>query len=142
HRVGALPFGQDGKLSIAIGDQTAGKPAQELNSLLGRLLRINPDGSLPGDNPFVSRAKGKYRATWALGLRNPFTFAVQPETGRLFINDVGGQAEEINEGLAGANYGWPAVEHGPTADPRFRGPIHHYPTACIAGGSLAPARLT
>jgi glucose/arabinose dehydrogenase len=105
------------------------------------MLRLNADGSIPGDNPFVSRAAGKYRATWALGMRNPFTFAVQPETGRIFINDVGGIAEEINEGFAGANYGWPVVEHGPTSDPRFRGPIHHYPTACIAGGAFAPRDL-
>jgi putative heme-binding domain-containing protein len=141
HQGGALHFGTDRKLYIAIGDQTAGKPAQELNSLLGRLLRINPDGSIPDDNPFISRTKGKYQATWALGLRNPFTFAVQAETGRLFINDVGGLAEEINEGIAGANYGWPTIEHGPTADPRFRGPIHHYPTACITGGAFAPRDL-
>jgi putative heme-binding domain-containing protein len=142
HQGGALHFGKDGKLYIAIGDQTAGRPAQLVNSLLGRLLRINPDGSIPEDNPFFAKAAGKYRATWALGLRNPFTFAVQPETGRLFINDVGGQAEEINEGMAGANYGWPAVEHGPTTDPRFRGPIHHYPTACITGGAFAPQNLS
>jgi putative heme-binding domain-containing protein len=141
HQGGAMHFGKDGKLYIALGDQTAGQPAQDLNSLLGKLLRINPDGSIPDDNPFVAKAKGKYRATWALGLRNPFTFAVQPQTGRLFINDVGGIAEEINEGLAGANYGWPTVEHGPTNDPRFRGPIHHYPTACITGGAFAPTDL-
>ena len=141
HQGGAIHFGKDGKLYIAIGDQTAGTPAQNPNSLLGRLLRINADGSIPEDNPFVSKATGKYRATWALGLRNPFTFAVQPETGRIFINDVGGLAEEINEGVAGANYGWPIVEHGPTSDPRFRGPIHHYPTACITGGAFAPADL-
>jgi len=138
HQGGAIHFGKDGKLYIAIGDQTAGKPAQEMNSLLGRLLRINPDGSIPKDNPFVDRAVGKYRATWALGLRNPFTFAVQPETGRLFINDVGGINEEINEGFAGANYGWPVVEHGLTNDPRFRGPIHYYPTACVCGGAFSP----
>jgi putative heme-binding domain-containing protein len=141
HQGGAIHFGKDGKLYVALGDQTAGQPAQEMNSLLGRLLRINSDGSLPDDNPFVARARGKYRATWALGLRNPFTFAVQPETGRIFINDVGGRAEEINEGFAGANYGWPTVEHGPTNDPRFRGPIHHYPTACITGGAFAPTDL-
>jgi putative heme-binding domain-containing protein len=139
HQGGALHFGKDGKLYVAIGDQTAGKPAQELNSLLGRLLRINADGSIPEDNPFFAKAAGKYRATWALGLRNPFTFAVQPETGRLFINDVGGIAEEINEGIAGANYGWPIVEHGPTTDPRFRGPIYHYPTACVIGAAFSPA---
>ena len=56
-------------------------------------------------------------------------------------DDVGGIAEEINEGSAGANYGWPTIEHGPTTDPRFRGPIHHYPTACIAGGAFAPGKL-
>lgn len=141
HQGGALHFGKDGKLYVAIGEQTASKPAQEINSLLGRLLRINPDGTIPNGNPFFSKASGKYRAAWVRGLRNPFTFAVQPETGRLFINDVGGNAEEINEGIAGANYGWPAIEHGPTTDPRFRGPIHHYPTACISGGAFAPMDL-
>jgi putative heme-binding domain-containing protein len=141
HQGGAIHFGKDGKLYIAIGDQTAGKPAQDLKSFQGKLLRINPDGSIPEDNPFFPRTTGKYRAIWALGLRNPFTFAVQAGTGRILINDVGGIAEEINEGFAGANYGWPVVEHGPTTDPRFRGPIHHYPTACIAGGAFAPVDL-
>ena len=141
HQGGAIHFGTDGKLYIAIGDQTAGRPAQDLNSLLGKLLRINTDGSIPSDNPFVAKTAGKYRAIWALGLRNPFSFAVQPESGRIFINDVGGIAEEINEGVAGANYGWPTVEHGPTADARFRAPIHHYPTACICGGTFAPKDL-
>ncbi|HTU89906.1 MAG TPA: serine hydrolase, partial [Gemmataceae bacterium] len=141
HQGGALHFGKDGKLYIALGDQTAGKPAQEPNSLLGRLLRINADGSIPDDNPFTSKTHGKYRSSWVRGLRNPFSFAVQPETGRIFINDVGGNAEEINEGVSGANYGWPAVEHGPTTDPRFRGPLHHYPTACISGGAFAPTNI-
>jgi glucose/arabinose dehydrogenase len=141
HQGGAIHFGKDCKLYIAIGDQTAGKPAQELNSLLGRLLRINADGTIPDDNPFASKARDKYRATWALGMRNPFTFAVQPKTGRLFINDVGGKSEEINEGFAGANYGWPTADHGPTTDPQFRGPIHYYPEACIAGGAFAPTDL-
>jgi putative heme-binding domain-containing protein len=141
HQGGALHFGRDGKLYISIGEQTAGIPAQDLHSLLGKMLRINPDGTIPADNPFASKTSDKYRAIWALGLRNPFTFAVQPETGRIFINDVGGICEEINEGAAGANYGWPAVEHGPTADPRFRGPIHYYPTASIVGGAFAPENL-
>jgi putative heme-binding domain-containing protein len=141
HQGGAIHFGKDGKLYIAIGDQTAGKPAQDLHSLLGKLLRINSDGSIPNDNPFLRRTAGKHRAIWALGLRNPFTFAVQPESGRVFINDVGGIAEEINEGIAAANYGWPTVEHGPTTDPRFRGPVHFYPTACVCGGAFAPQAL-
>jgi glucose/arabinose dehydrogenase len=138
HQGGPIHFGKDGKLYICIGEQTAEKPAQDLHSLLGKILRINPDGSIPADNPFANKVEGKYRAIWALGCRNPFGFAVQPKTGRIFVNDVGGRAEEIDEGLAGANYGWPTVDHGPNKAPRFRGPVHHYPTACITGGAFAP----
>jgi putative heme-binding domain-containing protein len=141
HQGGAIHFGKDGKLYIAIGDQTAGAPAQRLDTFQGKLLRINPDGGIPDDNPFLKQTTGKYRAIWALGLRNPFAFAVEAGTGRIFIDDVGGVNEEINEGVAGANYGWPTVEHGPTSDPRFRGSVHHYPTACITGGTFAPADL-
>jgi glucose/arabinose dehydrogenase len=138
HQGGALHFGRDGKLYIAIGEHTAREPAQRLNTFQGKLLRINPDGTIPEDNPFCTRAKGKYRAIWAMGLRNPFTFAVQPDTGRIFINDVGDNKwEEINEGFPGANYGWPESE-GATSDPRFRGPIHTYPVASVAGGAFCP----
>ncbi len=73
--------------------------AQTLSNLLGKLLRLNKDGTIPTDNPFYSTASGKNRAIWALGLRNPFTFAVQPGTGRIFINDVGQSTwEEVNDG--------------------------------------------
>jgi uncharacterized repeat protein (TIGR03806 family) len=136
HQGGAIHFGKDGKLYVAIGDQTAGDPAQNMSTLQGKILRLNPDGSIPQDNPFYKTAKGKYRAIWALGLRNPFTFAVQPGTGRILINDVGGANEEINEGFAGANYGWPTADHGPTTDPRFRGPIYWYPESSITGGAF------
>jgi putative heme-binding domain-containing protein len=139
HQGGAIHFGKDGKLYVAIGEQTAGAPAQAMDTLQGKMLRINADGSIPADNPFYGEARGKYRAIWALGLRNPFTFAVQPGTGRIYINDVGQSAwEEIDEGVAGANFGWPASE-GPTTDPRFRAPIHYYPVASIAGGAFCPS---
>jgi putative heme-binding domain-containing protein len=138
HQGGPIHFGPDGKLYVALGEQTAEKPAQRLDSLLGKILRLNPDGTIPDDNPFVKQAEGKYRAIWALGCRNPFGLAFQPGQGRLFINDVGGKAEEINEGLAGANYGWPTADHGPTTNAKFRGPVHHYPTACITGGAFCP----
>jgi glucose/arabinose dehydrogenase len=138
HQGGAVHFGRDGKLYIAIGEQTAREPAQRLDTFQGKLLRINADGTIPEDNPFFEKAKGKYRAIWALGLRNPFTFAVQPNTGRIFINDVGDTHwEEVDEGFAGANYGWPESE-GATRDPRFRGPIHTYPVASVAGGAFCP----
>src|SRR5262249_26496197 len=122
HQGGALHFGADGKLYVAIGDQTAGAPSQSLSSFQGKLLRINADGSIPAGNPFADAARGKYRAIWARGLRNPFCFAVQAGTGRIFVNDVGENTwEEINEAVAGGNYGWPLGE-GPTTDVRFRAP--------------------
>ena len=139
HQGGAIHFGNDGKLYIGIGEQTAKTPAQRFDALQGKLLRINPDGSIPTDNPFLDRTTDKYRSIWAIGCRNPFTFAVQRSTGEIFINDVGGEYEEINRGLAGANYGWPAVEHGPTDRPGIVGPLHVYPQASISGGDFADA---
>jgi putative heme-binding domain-containing protein len=139
HQGGALHFGRDGRLYAALGEQTAGAPSQRLDSLLGKILRLEPDGSIPPDNPFVAETTGKYRAVWALGLRNPYTFAVDGTTGDMLINDVGGRFEEINRGAAGANYGWPTADHGPTAAARITGPVHHYPQGSIAGGDFAPA---
>jgi glucose/arabinose dehydrogenase len=145
HHGGALHFGLDGKLYVAVGENHVGEFSQALDNLFGKILRLNSDGTIPEDNPFFGVATGKNRAIWALGLRNPFTFAVQPATGRMFINDVGQSTwEEINEGAAGANYGWPESE-GPTTDPRFTSPIHAYghgageTTGCaITGGTFYP----
>ena len=90
---------------------------QSMNTIKGKLLRINADGTIPQDNPFFATATGQNRAIWALGLRNPYRFGVQPGTGKILINDVGnGTFEEINLGVAGANYGWNLTE-GPTNDP-------------------------
>ncbi len=138
HQGGGLHFGADGKLYLGIGEQTSGMPSQDINSFLGKILRINPDGTIPSDNPFFHQATGKYRAVWARGCRNPYTFAIHPRTGQMLINDVGGKFEEINRGIAGANYGWPVVNHGPTKDERFVGPIHWYPEASICGADFAP----
>jgi hypothetical protein len=75
------------------------------------MLRYNPDGTIPGDNPFFNTAADENRAIWALGLRNPFTFAFSSDGSRMMINDVGGGSfEELNPGQAGANYGWPQAE--------------------------------
>jgi len=123
HNGGALHFAPDGTLFIASGENGSGPNAQSLANVLGKILRINADGSIPTDNPFWGTAAGSNRAIWALGLRNPYTFAFQPGTGRIFINDVGEVTwEEVNEGVRGANYGWPDTE-GPTSDARFRSPI-------------------
>jgi len=126
HNGGAIHFGPDGKLYIAVGENANGSNSQTLANLLGKVLRINADGTIPTDNPFFNTATGKNRAIWALGLRNPFTFAFRPGTTRMFINDVGESTwEEINDGIAGSNYGWPITE-GPTTDPRFRAPLFAY----------------
>lgn len=155
HNGGALHFGADGKLYVGVGDNADGARAQALGSPFGKLLRLNPDGTIPADNPFVGVA-GADTAVWAYGLRNPFTFAVQPGTGRLHINDVGSDRwEEIDVGVAGANYGWPASE-GPdgvgagvtaplfayghdAATPPGSGPGGFFTGASIAGGAFYPA---
>ena len=145
HNGGAIHFGDDGKLYIAVGENATPSNAQTLANLHGKMLRINADGSIPTDNPFYLEASGKNRAIWALGLRNPFTFAFQPQQTqtRMFINDVGQNAyEEINDGIAGSNYGWPNSE-GATSNPAHRGPIYYYHhsmgdvTGCaITGGAF------
>lgn len=126
HNGGAIHFGPDGKLYVAVGDDTVGENAQTLSNQFGKMLRINSDGTIPSDNPFYNMATGANRAIWALGLRNPYTFAFQPGSARMFINDVGEiDWEEIDEGIAGANYGWPITE-GPSSDPRYVAPIFSY----------------
>ena len=131
HNGGAIHFGPDGKLYAAVGDNANGSNAQTLANLHGKMLRINKDGTIPSDNPFIAQTTGKYQSIWALGFRNPFTFAIQPGTGRMFINDVGEVSwEEINDGIAGSNYGWPQNEGNPTVAPpgpgTHRGPIYAY----------------
>jgi glucose/arabinose dehydrogenase len=126
HNGGALHFGVDGKLYAAVGDNAAGGNAPNLNTTFGKILRFNDDGTIPSDNPFYNATTGLNQAIWARGLRNPYTFAVEPGTGRILINDVGqGSWEEINEGTPGADYGWPATE-GPTNDPSFSSPLFAY----------------
>ncbi len=126
HNGGTLAFGADGKLYIAVGENVVPSNAQSFNNVMGKILRINKDGSIPEDNPFYTTATGKNRAIWALGLRNPFNFAFRRGTSTLYINDVGQSTwEEINVGAAGANYGWPVTE-GPTTNPAYRSPLYAY----------------
>jgi glucose/arabinose dehydrogenase len=128
HNGGAIHFGNDGRLYVAVGENSVPANSQSLNSPLGKLLRINPNGSIPTDNPFYSETTGTSRATLALGLRNPFSFAVDPFSGRIHINDVGQDAwEEVNLGRTGANYGWPQTEGpSPAGVSGVRYPIYAY----------------
>ncbi|HQU47703.1 MAG TPA: PQQ-dependent sugar dehydrogenase, partial [Casimicrobiaceae bacterium] len=141
HNGGALRFGLDGKLYVAVGENANASNSQALTNRHGKVLRYNADGSIPADNPFYATAAGANRAIWALGLRNPYTFAIQPGTGRMMINDVGANTwEEINEGIAGRNFGWPASEGdvGCTAS-GFTCPVYSYPHSqgcAITGGAF------
>jgi len=142
HNSGAIHFGPDGNLYIAVGDNANGDNAQSLSTRLGKLLRITSSGAIPTDNPFFNQTTGDNRSIWALGLRNPFTFAFQPGTGRMFINDVGLSTwEEINDGIAGSNYGWPICEgFCSPPNPSFRDPIFTYQNTgqqcAITGGAF------
>ncbi len=122
HNGGGLAFGPDGKLYLGLGDGgSGGDPlgnGQSLDTLLGKLLRIDVDAgapyALPSDNPFANRP-GARGEIWAFGLRNPWRFAFDRLTGDLYVGDVGqGRREEIDVGLAtrrgGENYGWNVSE--------------------------------
>lgn len=111
HNAGDMDWGNDGKLYISVGDGSDGSTAQSLGSILGKVLRINKDGSIPSDNPFYTQAAGVNRAIFALGFRNPFSLDISDGSGEIFISDVGqGTWEEVNHVMAGANYGWPGIE--------------------------------
>ena len=161
HNGGAIHFGADGMLYIAVGDDANGANSQSLSNRHGKMLRIDVHSDdfpmdpgqnygIPG-NPttfpgIAGSTSGVNQSIWTVGLRNPFTFAVQPGTGRIFINDVGQNTwEEIDEGAAGANYGWPSTEgdFNPATFPNFTQPFYTYnhggaqPNGCsIAGGAF------
>ena len=146
HNGGAIHFGPDGKLYIAVGENANSGNSQSLANRLGKMLRINSDGSIPADNPttfpgIAGSPTGNNRAIWAVGLRNPFTFNFQPGTGRMHINDVGQNTwEEVNLGTAGANYGWPTCE-GTCGTAGMTNPIYQYsssgtPECAITGGAF------
>ena len=146
HNGGAIDFGPDGKLYIAVGDNANGANAQSMSTRHGKMLRLNADGSIPTDNPFHGTASGLNRAIWALGLRNPFTFAQNPggPAPTMVINDVGQSAwEEVNPGASGANYGWPTTEGdfnpATPANAGFTRPRYAYPHA---GGTTNGCAIT
>lgn len=113
HHAGCIRFDAEAKLWISTGDQYDAANAQDLTVQDGKLLRLNDDGTVPADNPFVG-APGVPPSIYAYGLRNPFRFTVDPPSGRVWIGDVGGNLidswEEVNLALPGANYGWPDQE--------------------------------
>lgn len=156
HNGGMIAFGPDGYLYIALGDGGgANDPlstGQDRTDLLGSILRIDVDNptsglnySIPADNPFAGNTEGFRQEIYAYGLRNPFRFSFDSQTGRLYTGDVGQNSiEEIDEIVSGGNYGWNTMEgsecfNGPCDTNGLILPIAEYPHSVgrsVTGGNV------
>ncbi|WP_414675670.1 PQQ-dependent sugar dehydrogenase [Methyloceanibacter sp.] len=126
HFGGRLAFAPDGKLFVTLGERFKFTPAQDLSTDLGKIVRINPDGSVPQDNPFAGK-EGVRAEIWSYGHRNPQGAAINPKTGELWESEFGPKGgDEVNIPEAGKNYGWPVVSWGDNYDgtPIARPPTH------------------
>ena len=107
-----LVFARDGTLLITIGDRGERDRVQNFTINRGQVIRINPDGSIPDDNPFVG-IDGRLPEVWSYGHRNPQGAALHPETGQLWLHEHAAQGgDEVNVPEAGKNYGWPVIHYG------------------------------
>lgn len=112
HFGGRLAFAPDGTLFVTLGDRFKFEPAQDLSSHLGKVVRINPDGSVPQDNPFIGQ-KDAQPEIWSLGHRNVESASIDPQTGKLWTLEFGPKGgDELNRPAPGENYGWPLVSWG------------------------------
>jgi glucose/arabinose dehydrogenase len=141
-----IAIGRDGSLFITTGERNLKTPAQDLKQDLGKVIRINADGSIPKDNPFAGR-KDARPEIWSYGHRNIQGAAIHPVSGKLWINEHGPKGgDEINIPEKGKNYGWPvigfgvdysgAVIHESTSKPGMEQPIYHW-TPSIAPSGMA-----
>lgn len=136
-----LRFGPDGKLYITTGDATQRELAQRLDSLAGKILRVNDDGTVPSDNPFVGRNDARPEV-WSYGHRNSQGFDFQPETDLMFETEHGpsgfdgpGGGDEVNIVEKAKNYGWPVIHHGET-HAGMESPVLEYTPACAPASGL------
>jgi glucose/arabinose dehydrogenase len=155
HNGGKIAFGNDGYLYIATGDGGSGgdplNNAQNRTVLLGKILRIdvntaapNLNYSIPADNPYVNNTQGFLPEIYAYGLRNPWKFSVDRETGTIWVGDVGqGQREEVDILVKGGNYGWRLMEGNLCFNPAQNcnpgdliTPIHEYDRSASGGVSI------
>ena len=145
-----IAFG-DGYLWISSGERQQGTPAQDMQSTMGKIIRLNMDGSVPNDNPFVDRG-GVTAQIWSLGHRNPLGLAFNPADGELWNVEMAPQGgDELNHVERGANYGWPEVSDGDqygggdipdhVTRPEFSPPEVFWLRDTAAGQSISPSSL-
>lgn len=139
-----LVFARDGTLFVTQGDRGRRERAQDLSSGLGKIVRLNSDGSVPKDNPFVGRS-GARREIWSYGHRNVQSAALHPETGQLWTVEHGARGgDELNHPQAGKNYGWPVITYGVdysgakigegTARPGMEQPVYYWDPVIAPSG--------
>lgn len=140
-----LAFAPDGKLFITLGERFDMQEAQDPANHLGAIVRLNPDGSIPDDNPFVGREGAD--EIWSYGHRNVQSAAIHPETDVLWTAEMGPMGgDELNIPEAGKNYGWPVVSWGrhywgegipdPPSRPEFAGSIHSWTPVISPSGMM------
>ena len=136
-----LRFGPDGKLYITTGDATERELAQKLDSLAGKILRLNDDGTVPSDNPFVGQASARPEI-WTYGHRNGQGIDFQPRSNLLFETEHGpsgfdgpGGGDEVNIVEKGKNYGWPVIHHRATHE-GMESPLLEYTPACAPASGM------
>jgi glucose/arabinose dehydrogenase len=142
-----LVFARDGTLFVTLGERNAGRAqAQQLDSGLGKIVRIRPDGSIPPDNPLVGRARA-LPEVWSYGHRNVQGAALHPATGELWAVEHGPKGgDELNRILPGRNYGWPVVSYGTEYSgatiseqgtaPGIEPPVHYWVPSIATSGLL------
>jgi glucose/arabinose dehydrogenase len=141
-----LILGRDGTLFITSGERMRFDPAQDLSSNLGKIVRINRDGSIPKDNPFVGKPNAR-GDIWTLGHRNILSVAMHPSSGNLWAFEMGPLGgDELNIIRAGLNYGWPVVSNGSNYDkspipdhstkPEFEEPVRLWTPVISPSGAL------
>jgi glucose/arabinose dehydrogenase len=150
HYGSRLVFAPDKSLFVTLGERQLNEPAQDLGQHLGKVVRIQRDGSIPPDNP--DWGAGARPGLWSIGHRNPQGAAVHPDTGELWVSEHGPQGgDEINIARPGSNYGWPLVSYGcpygstvgdacriggGTHAPRFVEPLTYWVPISVAPSNL------